>query len=114
MKNRVETFSKNQVGYTGSKIQVRNRLKIKFVQLDFWKKFQNRFFKNEVQMDWELKPQSSDSHCTGLSVKQSAENTESYFVKLSYNLPAAMNWKKVKKNNMFSHTSRDKKLSWKA
>ena len=28
-----------------------NRLKIKLVQLDFWKKFQTRFFKNQVQMD---------------------------------------------------------------
>ena len=33
------------------KNQVRNRLKIKFVQLDFWKKFQTQFFKNQVQMD---------------------------------------------------------------
>ena len=31
---------------------VRNSLKIKFVQLDFLKKFQTRFFKNQVQMDW--------------------------------------------------------------
>ena len=33
------------------KSQVWNRLKIKFVQLDFWKKFQTRFFKNQVQTD---------------------------------------------------------------
>ena len=41
----------NQIfaGYTGSKNQVRNRLNIKFVQLDFWKKFQTRYFKNQVQ-----------------------------------------------------------------
>ena len=34
-----------------SKNQVWNRLKIKFVQLDFWKKFQTRFFKNQEQMN---------------------------------------------------------------
>ena len=38
-------------GYTCSKNRVRNRLKIKFVQLDFWKKFHTRFFKNQEQMD---------------------------------------------------------------
>ena len=36
---------------TGSKDQVPNRLKIKFVQRYLWKKFQTRFFKNQVQMD---------------------------------------------------------------
>ena len=36
---------------TGSKNQVWNRLRIKFVQLDFWEKFQTQFFKNKVQTD---------------------------------------------------------------
>ena len=30
---------------------VQNRLKIKFVQLDFWKKFKTWYYKNQVQMD---------------------------------------------------------------
>ena len=59
LKNRVwNFFQKSRTWFLvyfeldfGSKNQVRNRLKIKFVQLDFWKKFQTRFFKNHVQMD---------------------------------------------------------------
>jgi hypothetical protein len=32
-------------------LQATQAVKIKFVQLDFWKKFQPRFFKNQVQRD---------------------------------------------------------------
>jgi hypothetical protein len=35
----------------GRFLQATQAVKIKFIQLDFWKKFTTRIFKNQVQMD---------------------------------------------------------------